>query len=143
MSQSLYYNNFFGDGTYEEDYEHINRNILDGYVTNMSLIIMEVKYGDIDDDDYSCRSYYIIKFSSYPYTLQYDLSFDGQVISSGKMVYEGTSFFLINIYSHYYVLQKTKSINKHIYLRTIINGNVNVICYDWKDFPPPCLQSIL
>ena len=43
---------------------------------------MEVKYGAIDTDDYSCRGYYIIKFYSYPYTLQADLSIDGQVISS-------------------------------------------------------------
>ena len=40
----------------------------------------------IDADDYSCHGYYIIKFSSSPYTLQEDLSIDGQVISSGEML---------------------------------------------------------
>ena len=48
----------------------------------MSLIITEGKYGAIDADDSSCNGYYIIKLSSYPYTLQVDLSIDGQVISS-------------------------------------------------------------
>ena len=40
--------------------------------------------------------------------------------------------FQINSNYHYYVLQKNESNNKILYLRTIINGNVNVICYDSK-----------
>ena len=44
---------------------------------NMSLIIMEVKHGVIDADNHSCCGYYIMKFSSYPYTLLLDLSIDG------------------------------------------------------------------
>ena len=70
---------------------------------NMYLIIREGKYGAIDTDDSSCHGYYIIKFYSLPYNLQPDLSIDGQVISSGKIVCEGTYFFPININSHYYV----------------------------------------
>ena len=50
---------------------------------NMSLISIEGKYGAIDTDNSSCNGYYIIKFSSSPYTLQADMSIDGQVISSG------------------------------------------------------------
>ena len=59
----------------------------------MSLIIMEGKYGAIDTYDSPCHGYYIISFSSSPYTLQTDLYIDGQVISSGEMVCEGTFFF--------------------------------------------------
>ena len=71
---------FLDDGTDEEYYERINQTILCGNVMNMSLIITEGKYGAIDTDDSSCHSYDIIKFSSSPYTLQSDLSIDGQVI---------------------------------------------------------------
>ena len=60
---------------------------------NMSLIIMEGHYGDIDSEDYTCNGYYIIKFSSCLYTLQADLSIDGQVISSGEIICEGNYFF--------------------------------------------------
>ena len=74
---------FLYGGTDEEIYEHINWMIPDGNVMNMSLIIMEVKYGAIDTDYYSCHGYYIIMFSSSPYTLQTDLVIDGWVISSG------------------------------------------------------------
>ena len=109
----------------------------------MYLIIFEGKYGVIYADDSSFHGYCIIKFSSYPYTLQLYLMIDGQVIYSGEMVCEENYFFPININSCYYVLQKIKSIKTIIFLRTIINGNVNVICYDSKDFLPTCLRSIL
>ena len=120
----------------------MNLNILDGNFMNISLIIMEGKYDANDTDDYLCRGYYIIKFSSSPYTLQADLSIDGKFISSSEMVFEGTYFFLINMNSCYYVLQRTKSINAIVSLRRIINGNVNVICYYSKNALPPCLKSI-
>ena len=72
----------------------------------MSLISMKEKYGAIDTDDYSCHGYYIINFSSSTYTLQGDLSIYGQVISSSKILCEGTHFFPINMNPHYYFLQK-------------------------------------
>ena len=96
---------------------------------NMSLIIMEEKYGAINTDDHSCHGYYIIKFYSYPDTLQSYLSIYGQVVSSGEMVREGTYYFLININYHYYVLQITKFINTIVYLDKISNDNFNVICH--------------
>ena len=57
---------FFDDGTYEEDYKHINLTITDGHVMNRSWIIMEGNFGTIDTGYYSCYGYYIIKFSSCP-----------------------------------------------------------------------------
>ena len=58
------------DRTDEEIYEHINWNIIDGNMMNISLIIMEGKYGAIGADCSSFHGYCIIKFSSSPYTLQ-------------------------------------------------------------------------
>ena len=109
---------------------------------SMYLIIMEVNYGSIDADDYLCHSYYIITFYSSPYTLQADLIIYVHVISSGKILCEGTYFFPINISSSYYVLQKNKSNSTIVSLRKIINGNVNVISYDSKDVVPPSFQYI-
>ena len=57
------------------------------------------------------------------------------------MVFQGTYFSPININSHFSVLQK-KTNNTSVSLNTIINGNVNVICYDSKDFVLPYLRSI-
>ena len=67
---------------------------------------MEGEHGAIDADDYTCNGYYIIKVSSSPYILQADLSIDGQVISSGEIVCEGTDFFSIHINYHYYISKK-------------------------------------
>ena len=72
----------------------------------MSLIIMKGKYVAMAVDYSSCHGYYIITFSSSLYTLQSDLSINGQVISSGEMVCEINFLFLININSNYYILQK-------------------------------------
>ena len=74
------FNGFLDDGTDEEYCENINQTIIDGNVMNMYLIIMEGKYGAIDTNDSSCHGYYIIKFPSYTYTLQSELSIYGQVI---------------------------------------------------------------
>ena len=103
---------------------------------------MEVNYGAIDTDNPSCRGHYIIKFSSSPYNFQAELTIDGQVIFSGKMLCEGTYFFPINNINQYYDLHITKSINKIISSRRIINSNVNVICYYSKCVVPLCLRSI-
>ena len=80
----------------------MNLTILDGNTISMSLIITEGKYCDIYADGSSYHGYYIIKFSSSPYTLQIDLSIDGQYISSGEILFEGTHLFSFNINSHYY-----------------------------------------
>ena len=70
--------NFLDDATDEEENENVNRTILDGNVTNISLIVMEGNYGAVYADDSTCYGYYIIRFSSYPYTLQADMSIDAQ-----------------------------------------------------------------
>ena len=56
---------------------HINITILDGNVTNMSLINSKENYADIDADDTSCHGYYIIRFSSSQYTFQEDFNING------------------------------------------------------------------
>ena len=62
--------NIIDDGLDDEDYEFINKTILDGNVMNMFLIISKDKYDAIDADDNSCQDYYIIIFSTSTYTLQ-------------------------------------------------------------------------
>ena len=109
---------------------------------NIYLIITEEKYSVIYTDDSSYHDYHITKFYSSPYTLQSDLSMDGQVITSGEILCEGTYIFPININSHYYVLQRTKYMNTIVSLSTTINGNFNVICYDYKDVVPPHIMYI-
>ena len=51
-------------------------------------------------------------------------------------------YFPVNINSHYCGLQKNKFNNTIVSLRTVINVDVNVVCYDSNDFVPPYLISI-
>ena len=62
--------NFIDDGTDNVDYEKTSRTILDGSVTNMSLVVSKGDFGDIDAEDTQCHGYYIIKFTSTSHTLQ-------------------------------------------------------------------------
>ena len=69
-----YYNNWIimkllGDVTYAAEYENINITIIDGNVTNVSLIITTGDFGASDAYDTSCHSYYIIRFPLSTYTL--------------------------------------------------------------------------
>ena len=45
----------FEDVTNEEEYEHINRTIIDGNMVNISVIIMEGNFGAIGADDSTCH----------------------------------------------------------------------------------------
>ena len=68
---------------------------------NMSFRITEGKYCAIDADDYLCHGYYINKNNLSSYTIQADMSIDGQVISSGEIVCKGNYLFPINIKYNY------------------------------------------
>ena len=109
---------------------------------NTYLIIIEGNYDAINSNDYICHGYYIIILSSSPYNLQTDLNIDVQVISSGQMVYEGTSYFPIDTNYHYYASPKSKSNNTIVSLRTIFNDNVKKICYDLNNVVISSLRSI-
>ena len=61
-----------------------------------------------------------------------------KIISSGEMVYEGT-YFPLNNYLFIIIMFLYK---KYIYLRKIINGSVNVKCYDHIDVVPYSLRKI-
>ena len=70
-----YHNNwiiiyFLDDITGSVEYKCMNITIIDGNVMKISLIIHKVNYGAIDIDNTSCQGYYVIIFSSYPYTIQ-------------------------------------------------------------------------
>ena len=59
--------NFIDDVMDEEEYEHMNKNIINANMMNMSLIITKSNYGAIDNDDSAYNGYYMIRFYPYPY----------------------------------------------------------------------------
>ena len=71
------------------------------------------------------------------------MNIDVQVIYSGEIACEGDYYFPININSHYYVYPRTKSNDTIVSWSKIINGNVNVKCYDPNDVVPYYLRKFL
>ena len=53
---------FIDNVTDKVEYEHINRTILNGNITNRYLIFSKGSYGAINDDDTSFHGYYIVIF---------------------------------------------------------------------------------
>ena len=63
--------NYIYDGTVNMGYKFINQTIIDGDVINISVIVIELKYGAIDADDSTCHGYYINILFSSTYIIQY------------------------------------------------------------------------
>ena len=68
--------------TTSKGFEEINQVILYGISDNMSSLVQYGKYGSMNTTNTSTMGYYVIKFVSDAYTLQYDTTCEGQLISS-------------------------------------------------------------
>ena len=70
------------------EYERINRKILYFNVTNILLVILKGDFYGVYDVDTSFHSYYIVEFTSTPYTFKEYLNIYGHVIKYGGNVCE-------------------------------------------------------
>ena len=77
---------FSHKATTSEDFEEINKVVLDGISDNMASLIKYGNYGYINTTGTSTMGYYVIKFVSETYTLQEDTTCEVQIISSGELV---------------------------------------------------------
>ena len=69
-----------------EDFKDIYNVAFDGISDNMSSLVQYGKYGAINKTYTSIMGYYMIKYVSDAYNLQYDITCDWQISSSGKLV---------------------------------------------------------
>ena len=74
--------------TTKEDFEEINTFVLHGISGNIFACVQYDTYGAINKIYIMAMGYYVIKFVSEAYTLQDDNSRDGQIISSGELVFK-------------------------------------------------------
>ena len=54
----------------------------------MASLVESVKYGDINTTDKATNGFYFIMFTSEAYTLQDNTTIDGQMITSGELVFK-------------------------------------------------------
>ena len=71
--------------TTSEDFEDINRVVLDGISENIASLVKYGNYGVINTTDTTTMGYYVINFIPEAYTMQYDTICDGQIISSDEL----------------------------------------------------------
>ena len=79
--------------------------VLYGISDNMSAIFQNIKYGEINTADLITMGYYVVKFSSAPYALQYDKKVDKKAIESGEIIVK-TEYLSIMKYNNNWYWQK-------------------------------------
>ena len=64
----------------------MNKVVLDGISDNLSALVQNGKYGEINTEYTTVMGYYAVKLLSEPYTLQDIKTVDKQVIKSGELI---------------------------------------------------------
>ena len=132
--------NFLDDGIDEEYYENINWTNIHGNVMNKSLIIIEVNMVHL----IMMILYVLVIISSnflhshihYKQTwVLMDKLFHQEKLYVKEMISFQSILVLI-------IMFHKKIFNITFYLKTIINGNENILFCYCDDFVPPCLKSI-
>ena len=62
--------------------------VLGGISDNMASLVESVKYGAINTTDTTTKGFYTIMFTSEAYTLQYNTTFYGKIITAGEFVFK-------------------------------------------------------
>ena len=75
-----------GKDTTSDDLEDIHQTILTSVASNIAATITANSYGAMNADDPKTDGFYIIQFTSPPYTLQNDIEVNGDKITSGNLV---------------------------------------------------------
>ena len=69
--------------TDKKGFENVHKILLDGIYDTLNILIKAGIFGDFSTDKKASNWYYIVKFSSGPYTIQDGTTIDGKIISYG------------------------------------------------------------
>ena len=58
----------------------------DGISNNIASLVESEKYGSINTTDTTTNGFYVIIFTSEAYTIQYNTTIDGKIITAGELV---------------------------------------------------------
>ena len=84
-------------------------------------------YGNIHTYDTTTNGLYFIQFISNEYTLQNNTTFDGQVISTGKLVAKAQHLFSMQENKNWYLKQQPLQQTTIVPTRTILHPRLHVI----------------
>ena len=83
-------------------FDEIHKVVLDGIGENMASLFQSGMYSAMNTDDTTTNGLYVIQFISEEYTLQNNTTIDGQVISSGELVFKAQCIFSMQENTNFY-----------------------------------------
>ena len=83
-------------------FDEIHQVVLDGISDNMASLVESGKYGAINTTDTTTNGFYVIMFTSEAYTLQYNTTIDGQIITAGKLVVKAQYLCSMQVDTNWY-----------------------------------------
>ena len=111
--------------TSTEQFEEVNKAVLDGITANMSSLVKAGHYGAMNCNDPQVGNYYIIKFLSDPYTLQNEITVDGQILKDGELVADACYLTQIRQGSNWYVEAEEEQQLVTVSMRTVVHPQLN------------------
>ena len=85
-----------------DGFDEIHQVILYGISDNMASLVELGKYGAINKTNTATNGFYTIMFTKEAYTLQYNTTIDGQMITAGKLVVKAKYISFMQVDTHWY-----------------------------------------
>ena len=70
----------------EDDIKNLHNDVLAHIGSNMGSYVSECSFGAVNTNDTRTEGFYIVRFTSFPYTLQDDEYVDNEVLTGGSIV---------------------------------------------------------
>ena len=92
----------------------------------MALLVESVKYGAINTTVTTTNGFYVIMFTSEAYTIQYNKTIDGQIITSGELVVKPQYLCSVQVDNNFYWNQHPQQHVITVPTRTILHPQLEV-----------------
>ena len=76
------------NSTPSDTFDDKHQVVLDGISDNMALLVVSGKYGAINTTETTNNVFYFIMFTLEAYTLQYNTTIDGQIVTAGGLFFK-------------------------------------------------------
>ena len=88
--------------TPSDAFDEIHQVVLDGISDNMALLVESGKYGAINTTGTTTNGFHVIIFTSEAYTLQYNTTMDGQIITAGELIVKSQYLCSMQVDTNWY-----------------------------------------
>ena len=125
-------------------FDEIHQVVLGGISDNMALLVESGKYGAINTTDTATNRLYVIMFTSEKYTLQYNTTIDGQIITAEGLVVKAQYLCSVQVDTNWYWNQHPQQHAITVPIRTILHPRlvINAVT-DFHTVPKSVCNSTL